>query len=205
MSASAIRTRLLDNLRIRLPGAIDSIIKVEIFNTLDELCRDARIWREDIDLEIETADVTAETTEYQVDPSDGVIVGLMQVLTSEEVPIGASMSEPGILVLDNPPGQADTYTVTVALSVTDPVRSADAYPHIADWILEKHYQCVLDGVMSRMMSQVAKPYSNERLAIYHGRKFRNAVAGARIEALHSNKYRGQNWQFPQAFMSVRRA
>jgi len=102
-----------------------------------------------------------------------------------------------VLELAYLPNQAGTYTVTVALTVTDPVRVTDDFPILPDWMWDKHYACILDGVLSRMMSQPGKPYSSERLAIYHGRRFRNAIASARVEAMRSNKYRGQNWQFPQ--------
>lgn len=196
MSAATIRDRILNNLRVRLPGAIDSAIKLEVFNTLDELCREARLWQETIPLSVTAANIAAEKTEYEIDPSDGVIIGLMDLRNAADQPVRGSMSTPGVLEFEEIPGSVETYQVTVALSVTEPVRSADDMPVIDDWVWEKHYQTIIQGVLSNMMAQAAKPYSNERLGIFHGRKFRNGVAMARIEALHSNKYGGQTWRFP---------
>lgn len=195
MSAATIRERILDNLRVRLPGAIDSAIKLELFNVLDELCRDARLWREKISLTVTAANITAEKVEYEVDPSDGVIVGLMDLRNSDDIPVKGSMDIPGVLEFDEVPGTADTFEVTVALAPSD-IRTSDDMPVIEDWIWEKHYQTIIAGVLSNMMAQAAKPYSNERLGVYHGRKFRGGVASARTEALHSHKYGGQTWRFP---------
>ena len=47
-----------------------------------------------------------------------------------------------------------------------------------------------------MMSQAAKPYSSERLAVYHMRRFRSGIAAARTDAMRQNAYRGQAWRFP---------
>jgi len=186
-----VQARILNTCRVHLAGALDASIKYEIFNVLDDYCRDARIWREDVDIAVTTGDQI-----YTVTPTAGVIAGLMWIENSDETAVAGTMSVPGTLDLTNDPA-TDTYTVTVALA---PIAiDADSFPVVESWIWPKHYQGIIDGVLSKMMAQPSKPFSNERLAIFHGRRFRNAVAAARTEALHSNTYNGTNWRFPRTF------
>lgn len=186
--------RLMDNLRIRLPGATDDALKLEYFSTMDQFFSATNIWTEDIDFE-----VTNDNKTYYVTPS-GVanIQRLMGVVNSDGVVVAALMKTPGEITLVDYPNQADTYTLQLALSVKDPV-TRDGYPEFPDWILEKYGVDLIDGVLGRMMSQIAKPYSNERMAIYHMRRFQNTMAIAKVEAQHRNVYRGQSWRFPQNF------
>ncbi len=188
------QARILNGCRVHLPGAIDPAIKYELFNVVDDLCRDARLWREEIEVTVTSGDKI-----YTVTPTDGVIVGLMMVTNSGLTPVAGTMSVPGTLELALDPPD-DDYIVTVALAPLSSEVDADEFPVIDNWIWQKHYQCLIDGTVSRMMAQVAKPFSNERLAIFHGRRFRNAIAVARTEALRSNTYGGQNWRFPRAFV-----
>ena len=58
---------------------------------------------------------------------------------------------------------------------------------------------VLSGLLGRMMSQPAKPYTNMQLSVYHMRRFRDGIARAKVEAMHQNVYRAQSWRFPQTF------
>jgi hypothetical protein len=186
--------RLMDNLRIRLPGATDEVLKLEYFSAMDQFFSATNIWTEDIDFE-----VTNDNKTYYVTPS-GVanIQRLMGVVNSDGVVVAALMKTPGEITLVEYPNQADTYTLQLALSVKDPV-TRDGYPEFPDWILEKYGVDIIDGVLGRMMSQIAKPYSNERMAIYHMRRFQNTMAIAKVEAQHRNVYRGQSWRFPQNF------
>ena len=188
--------RLMDNLRVRLPGALDATTQLELFSTLNEFFQSTNLWTEDIDFS-----VTAGSQDYLLTPTSvSVINRLMGVVNSDARPIGGLMKTPGELYLVNVPNQDATYTAQVALTITDPV-TRDGYPEFPDWVLNKYGTDILDGVLGRMMAQPAKPYSNERLAIYHGRRFETAQSKAKVEAQHRNVYRGQSWRFPQTFAS----
>jgi hypothetical protein len=176
--------RLMDNLRIRLPGATDEALKLEYFSAMDQFFGATNIWTEDIDFA-----VTTDNKTYYVTPT-GVanILRLMGVVNSDGTTVAALMKTPGEITLVNYPNQADTYTLQLALSVKDPV-TRDGYPEYPDWILEKYGVDIIDGV----------PYTNERMAIYHMKRFQNTMAMAKVEAQHRNVYRGQSWRFPQTF------
>jgi hypothetical protein len=186
--------RLMDNLRIRLPGALDTVLKLELFSVMNEFFQSSNCWYEDIDFT-----VTSGVTEYTITPSSiASIVRLLGVVNSDGRAQNAVLALPNTLTLVNSPSQSDTFTARVALTVNDPT-TRDDYPEFPDWVINKYNNDIQDGVLGRMMSQIAKPYTNERMAIYHMRQFRGAVAFAKVEAMHQNVYRGQSWRFPQTF------
>jgi hypothetical protein len=200
--ANADMNRLMDNARIRLPGAVDGAIQLELFSCLNEFFQTANCWTEDIPFDVFQTSLNAyqnpEAFTYEVIPTMGVINRLMYVIDTQGNPRGASMATPGLIVLDYSPETNTTYTARVALTVTDPV-TRDGYPEFPSWFLNKYGNDILDGVLARMMSQAAKPYSNMTMAAVHGKNFRGAISQAKVEAMHKNVYRGQSWQFPRTF------
>jgi hypothetical protein len=108
------------------------------------------------------------------------------------------MPTPGEVILKYSPNADDTYTARVAKTVTDPI-TREGYPQFPDWIMNKYGNDLLEGVLGRMMGQLAKPYSSPQLAVYHLKRFQQSVSQAKVEASHQNVYRGQNWTFPQAW------
>lgn len=195
--ATADLTRLMNNARIKLPGALDSTIQLELFATVEEFLASTNAWIEDINFA-----VTPASKSYQITPTDGVINRLISVVDSGGATQHAIMSIPGTIQLQFSPSKSDTFTARVAKTVTDPVDSG-GYPVFPDWILEKYGSDMLDGVLGRMMGQIAKPYSSPSIAMYHLRKFEKGVNRARAEVSHGNLYRAQNWRFPQSFASGR--
>ena len=67
--------------------------------------------------------------------------------------------------------------------------------------MEKYHDYLLSGLLSRVLVHPGKPYSNEKLAMFHGRKFNVGVMTATKEAQEGFINNGQNWQFPQTFRS----
>ena len=188
--------RIIDNCRVNLPGALDAGIQLALFSTLQDFFDGSNIWTEDIQF-----DVTPDEQNYSVvPPGVSAITRLIGVWNSDDQYVSASMRTPGDLYLAFQPSQADTFTARVALTITDPT-NREGYPEFPDWILKKYGVGLIDGVLGYMMSQPAKPYSNERLGIFHMRRFRSVVARAKVEVAHENVYRGQNWKFPQTFAS----
>lgn len=200
--ANADMNRLMDNARIRLPGALDGTIQLELFSVLNDFFQSSNIWTEEIPFDVvPTTDnplVSADNFTYEVTPTMGSVVRLLSVRDSKGNPVYAAMPELGFVVLKQSPSANDTYVANVSLTVTDPV-SRDGYPEFPAWVLNKYNNDILDGVLGRMMSQIAKPYTQPNLAAVHLKAFKDAVSQAKVEAAHQNVYRGQNWRFPQSF------
>jgi hypothetical protein len=186
--------RLMDAARVRLPGARDNIIQLELFAAINQFFQDSNAWREDIDFT-----VSPGVTEYEIiATSPSSINRLMGVVNEYGTQIVASMREPGVLQLWRIPSETATYTAQVALTINNPT-DREGFPEYPSWFLNKYGNDLLDGLLARMMSQLAKPYSQPQLALMHGRNFKQAISQAKTEANHSNTYRAQNWQFPQGF------
>lgn len=194
---SDILDRIMRGARTRLPGSLNDAIKEELFLVLDEFLQRSTIWQEEI-----TFKVTPDDTEYVVVPAAGTIIRLLYVTNSDETPVRATMQEPFTIVLKEEPN-ADTFTAKVALTVVDPT-TRDYLPEVPEWILVKYHGIILDGVIGRMMTQPAKPYTTERHAVYHTRRFRNGIVAATAEAKRKNVYGAQSWNFPQQFAVRRR-
>lgn len=190
--------RVMDNLRTRLPGARDATLRLELFNTVVDFFEQTNVWTEEL-----TVTVTAGDLEYELVPTGVCAISrLMEVKDENGYPINASMPEIGTLLLASDPGGTKTYTVKLALTVDDPT-DRDGYPQMPEWLWDRYSDAFQEGVLGRMMSHIAKPYSSERMAIYHLRNFSGAITKARSEGVRGNRFRTQSWRFPQTF-SMRR-
>ncbi len=204
--ATANFNRLLDNARIKAPGALDAAIQIEIFDACLEFFDASGIWYEDIAFTVtpttSTYNENPDAYTYQAVPSQGTPIRLAGVLDTGGFPISASMETPGFIVLTSSPEEETTYRARIILNVVDPV-TREGNPEFPDWILTKYGSYLLDGVLGRLMGQLAKPYSSPMTAQYHLRRFRKGISQARAEARHANIYGAQRWSFPQSFAIVR--
>lgn len=189
--ANAALERLMDNARVHLPGAIDDALKLELFNTLNEFFSASRSWMDEIRVR-----ARPDKTVYILATDEaGTPCSLVSLVNASNSPVAATMPMPGELRLRYAPSQEETYTATVALTTVDP-EDHDGYPQMPEWTLTQYYDGVLAGLLSKMFLQPAKPYSNERLSVLYGRKFRAAIATAAGEARRQHLYGGQRWRFP---------
>lgn len=186
--------KLMDMARARLPGARDNLIKVEFLAVMAEFFQQSNCWREEINFKVVPSDKF-----YPIFPTQpAAIIRLIEVRNSSGGRIGATMPEPGTIRLFNDPSQEEVYTAVVTLSIGDPV-DRDGFPVFPDWFMTKYSYDLLDGLCARMMSQLAKPYTQPQLAAVHRRNFMSAINVARAEAMHEQAYQTQNWKFPQTF------
>lgn len=97
------------------------------------------------------------------------------------------------------PGTNDVWIAMLALSVADPVDSRGLPTEMPDWIIEKYFDYVANGVSGKLMLSPNKSYSSPKLAEYNMRKFHEGVGLARTEVRSMFTYGGQRWMFPQNF------
>lgn len=199
---NADMNRLMDQARIRLPGAVDAAIQIELFTVLKEFFSGSNIWQEEIGFTALATNVSyyADPDAYTFDviPAQGAITRLIGVRDNQGTQLRATMSVPGSIVLNTLPSVDTACVATVVLTVTDPV-TRDDFPQFPDWVLNKYFNELLDGLLGRMMSQIAKPYSSPSIAGVHLRKFKQGISLAKVETSRKNVYRGQNWRFPKSF------
>ena len=176
--------RLFMNARLRLPGAMEEVLKQELFMVLDEFFRTTNLWHE----EMRFTAVKGQNT-YSFAP----VIGIWT--TESDIGFRAAMFKPGDVYLLHSPNSTVPMTADMILTVDDPV-DHDGFAQFPEAILQNYHATILDGLLGRMMSQPAKPYTSEKLSIYHMRRYRNGLAIARVDGEHANVKGAQRWRFP---------
>lgn len=85
----------------------------------------------------------------------------------------------------------DALTFYVALA---PKQTVSHLPRIAQ---THFYEALFDGVLGRVMSHPAKPYTNPILAQYHLKRFRNAIGVYAGQAKQGFSPGAPSWSFPK--------
>jgi hypothetical protein len=106
----------------------------------------------------------------------------------------------GTIILQHAPTTNTTYLATVVTNVSLPT-DRNAIPLGPDWLLPLWHVGLLDGLLGKMMTQPGKSYSNTATGAYHLKRFRDAIARARVSKLRANTNGAQAWRFPQQFRS----
>jgi hypothetical protein len=197
--------QLMNQARVKLVGASEAGLRGEFYDVLSEFFNDSSIWTEDV-----LVPTTPNTFEYPVSVPEGQIIRLVGVcqpavpLTPpaqtmpDPVFVPALMAEIGTLQLKYSPSTAVTYSATFVVNTALPT-SRDDIPLAPSWVLPVWHVGILDGLLGKMMGSANKSYSNPTTSAYHLKRFRDAIARARISKLRANTNGAQAWRFPQAF------
>jgi hypothetical protein len=237
--------RLLQTLRVHVPGVTPEMLTLEIFNVLDEFFRRTSAWRY-----VNQIQLSEDLLEYDLNvPTDATVVRVMAV-THNGVPVPAAESDtgtsvdfemsigslaPDLVYLDGDaqynydlsdikPSNVFSYAIyrPDVIAVTQPPDvEKRKYPLVAvlaltvarscleaecdswsveDWAWDMYFQDWLDGVLGRLYGMPMKPWSNQTHAVYHARRFRNAMASRKQEAMRGFVYDMPRWRFPRVGM-----
>ena len=203
---SASMNRLVENATFRLPGALPGAMLPELYAVLDDFFQVTKCWHENIPFIATPAAATyladPDAYTYELIPTMGKIVRLVWASELDGAVVAASMPVPGDLVLAHSPAVTTSCIARTTITVADPV-TRDGYPECPDWVISKYNSGLLDGLLGRMMSQIAKPYSNAQMAMMHLKKFRSTMSSAHVQTLRQNVQGAQSWRFPQTFNRAR--
>lgn len=193
--ANADVIRLVTNAQIRLPGATSSTVQQELFTVADEFFKESNAWREDIEFNVPGND--PQGTIYEVTSTGNTTIDKLMWMRNADGGgrIFGQMSIPGEITLATYPSSPAKYIATVALTVSDPTQR-DGYVSFPGWVLAKYRGVFLNGILGKMMSQPAKPYTNTQLSVYYIKLFNSGKSAARVEAQRANVFRAQAWNFP---------
>lgn len=242
MSTCAPTDRIMQTLKVHVPGVTDPLLELELFNTIDEFFRRTSAWRfyQDIDL-------VENVYEYGFAVPGNTQVVRLLAIEHNSVPIPSSESvgvvqaslgtlEPELVWQDgdsqfhyqesdiNPQTNIFSYTVYRPnyISMTAlPDAEARKYPMktcvaltlargclecadcgewaLDDWMWDTYFKDWNDGVLARLYGMPSKPWSNQTIAIYHGRRFRNAMAYRKQEAMRGFTHNTPTWRFPRGW------
>ncbi len=184
-------TRLLRNIRVDVPGALDDVIKLKLFDAVSDFMERSLTGYEE-----DTFTTVADQTEYDVSVTGPYqITRLLSLADAVGNEVSATMDVPGVVKLTTAPAGGNVYTYTLGIKPIDPVDS-DGIVQCPDWIIQRYRGVIEAGVKGMLFSMPSKPYSNERLAIYHMRVFNAGIGSARVDVTKGNRYRSQQWTFP---------
>lgn len=201
--------QLLNQARVYCVGASDAGLKAELYDVLTEFCRDSGVWTQDI---VVAYQPNVQTYPLFV-PSGQIydLVGVSDWGTTVPTPttstpanasfVPALMPDFDTLVVKNKPQLAGYFVVTVRTNVVLPT-DRNMVTDAPDWMLPRYHLGILDGLIAKMMSQPSKSYSNTERGVYHLKRFRDAIAQARVQKLRANTLGGTAWRFPQSYRSV---
>lgn len=190
-----ITDNMLDTLRLHLPGSLDGVIKLELFNAIDEFCRTSDAYREVLQVPLQEG-----VTSYILTMPEHMLLARVISVSHQTMGLGWTVYDPAsdMLLLSNTPNAEHVETpLYVVVSLTP---AQDGLQDLDDWlpadVWRNNYQAFLDGALGKMLGQYAKPYSSKDLAVYHLHRFRNAIAVARNEANTGPIKGAQNWMYP---------
>lgn len=183
---------LLDTLRIRLPGALDGAIRLELYNAAEELCRASNAYRETL-----VVALTPGQESYAIAPPERVVLILYEI-EHPTLDLSGCRFADGTLTLKTAPGAEDAATpLAVVVSLVPLFGAGDPQDWLPPRFYDRFHQALTDGALARMHAQPAKPYSDARRAVYHGQRFRNAIRIAAAGAAAPHALSPQTWRFPR--------
>lgn len=197
--------QFMNQARVTLVGASEAGLRGAFYDTLAEFFNDSSSWTQDV-----VVSAVPGRRHYPLVVNEGQIIRLGGVFTAppptgsgvNTLPGGlfipALMPEIGELVINHSPSSATQYIASVVCNVSLPT-AKDAVPIAPAWVLPVWHVGILDGLLGKMMMQPNKSYSNVQTSAYHLKRFRDAIARARVSKLRANTNGSQAWRFPQQF------
>lgn len=201
--------QMMNQARVTLVGSSDAGLKGAFYDVCSEFLNDSSSWTQDVQI-----NAIPTRRNYPLQVAEGQVIRLVGVSTpptpdgqasnSTTVPAGvfiaALMPDVGTVQLAIAPIAATTYVATVVTNVALPT-DKNAIPIGPDWLLPVWHVGLLDGLLGKLMMQPAKSYSDKVTGAYHLKRFRDAIARARVSKLRASTNGAQAWRFPQQFRS----
>lgn len=183
----------MNDLQVKLPGVTPNAIRLELWNMLDDFCREGLAWRETI-----TVPLTAGVTDYVITPVGADIVRVYNV-DHASLDLTRTIYEFGTLRFGSTPTASDASVPAYVVAALAPAitQGADVENLVPGDMWSKFHRVFLKGTLGLMMAQPAKPYSNPQLGAFYWRGYLSDRAVAR-RAADTNEIPGaQIWAFPR--------
>lgn len=207
--------QFMNQARVKLVGASNDGLSGEFYDVLSEFLNDSSLWTQ-----AAVIAYVANQSVYPVFIPEGQIIRLngvsdwgptVPIDPTSTVPIppgtpaplfvAAVMPNLGTIVVKNPPQTTGYYQASFVCNTALPVGKT-MIPDAPDWILPIWHVGLLDGLLGKMMTSPNKSYSNMAQGQYHLKRFRDAIARARVSKLRANTNGAQSWRYPQQFRSL---
>lgn len=200
-------SRIYDDVKMQIPGVSDAVFKQALYLTLADFFERTNIWIEEVPIA-----VNPSTLSYPFTLSNkGRVNRLMIMYDPAQVPPvrwvmgGIEMRVPNIITFAYAPASGATWNAVIAKVVGSV--DTDGYPEMIapdQWIISKYFDGIESGVLGKLQTMPAKPYTNLKLGAKNWQDYVAERGKARADAIKSNVYGAQRWQFPQNFATVSR-
>jgi len=186
-------TNILDNARVELPGVTDAMVSIGLFNALDEFCRRSDANRFNVQVPL-----TEGVQEYYITFPDTVVIRIFEIIHPNMDTQGAWYDpDDGKLTLPRAPDVNEAMEpVNINMSFAPKVGVTDIAEVMPELIWHRFYNTLIDGVISKCAAQIAKPWTHERKATYHGKRFRNGTMQAKAMAQVGFAPDSAGWRYP---------
>lgn len=195
--------RLKKTLIVRLPGATEAAIDIEMANAAHEFFLESGAWHQ-----IVYANLIAGKSRYELWPDTGS-VGVICDLEIEGQPYrpvtGNSVPRQqwnGALQVMTNFGELTLYPASTKTIAKGIVANVTIIPEecgcdIPEDIVNHYYEALLDTALGKLYSHVNRPYSNPNLALFHIGRYRAHLTRARRIVAGGNVRAGGPWVYPQ--------
>jgi len=201
--------RLFADIKSVIPGAIDAVIRQELWRAVEDFLYETNAWIEEIPVII-LPDITA----YVVTPTSNSSLERLMIVYDPQHPYGArnwvhsgiSFSPPDTIHLAHSPSTETLWMAVFSKNIADPPDASGypIFPASAEWIVDRYRDAFRYCTLAYLFMQPAKPYSNPKLAAVNSQEYVSLRARARTEINHANVYNGQRWSFPQDYATSSR-
>jgi len=200
--------RLYNDVKMVIPGLTDAVFKQMLYQVVNDFMDRTNIFTETVSI---SANPT--TLVYPFTLAKFGMANRLMLLYDPSYPDpnpkwvqgGVQMNVPGVITLSYAPSTAVEWKAIIAKTL-DTV-SSDGYPDLHpddNWIIDKYGDGIQFGILGRLQSMPAKPYSNAKGAKDNWQIYVTERGKARTDMLKANVFGGQRWVFPQSFATVHR-
>lgn len=200
-------TEIFNMVKVEIPGAVDAVIRQQIFSVMADFTGSVPLWQEDVPFT-----VVPNTLVYPLSVTDGRMYRLMRVYKADNprqtwVQGGISMRVPGALRMWQTPSEQQDWVAVIAKACSNPVLAgtppkSTGYPAVDAWIVQNYHDVIYYGTLAYLQRMPAKTYSSPKASADNMATYMAGKAQARSDNIRANVYNGQAWTFPQDFATV---
>jgi hypothetical protein len=95
-----------------------------------------------------------------------------------------------------PTADEATEPVNLNMSFAPKIGVVDISEVMPELMWHRFFAILIDGVISKCAAQIAKPWTHERKATYHGKRFRNGMMAAKAMAQIGFAPDAAAWRYP---------
>ncbi len=179
--------RIYDNILATVSGTTLALIKLELWNTIEDFYTRSTFQRQKLDWQMAAGVYSVDFNPFD---ETWIVAWVLEVsgLTDFQVNPPAELVDN-----DTAPNALRSGWVLLALKPAsfDVALPSDVW---STW-----FRVWLSGTLSRLHGHPARPYTAPQLATYHGAIFERGIARARTMAARGNTGGGGRWAFPGGF------